>query len=149
MLDTSSLTTVSNPQTYQYFIRWLYHNDFTKPGDEACIDYPELLELYFLARYLEIGHLKNVVVDSLISKSVLNKQPIPGGWSQRIYRAISLDDQLRRLWVDFYVWLVDKDDLKELVDDLHPLFLKELAVALMTRSLGSNEFTKMRPPYET
>ena len=131
-LDTTGFEDKVRPPTYRLFLHWLYHNEFTGPDNEDDLDYPQLLELYFLAVSWGITILQNVMIDSLISKVILEKKQVPSGWCKKIYHATSPGDQLRRLWVDFYAWDMNKDSfVDEKIEDLDPCFLKDLAVVQM------------------
>lgn len=148
-LNTKDFENIIEPPTYRLFLHWLYHNKFAGPGDEDKIGYPQLIELYFLAVPWGITILQNVVIDSLISKMILEEKPIPSGWCKKIYQATSPGDQLRRLWVDFYAWDMDKDSFNnEKMKDLDPRFLRDLAVAQM-ELFRAGDRCNMSRPYET
>lgn len=138
---------LNKPQIWHYFVHWIYFNEFTSQGDKQTPGYPELLDLYFLAEEYSITVLKNVLIDRLIQESFIS--PVPSGMSYEIY-LYTLEDQLRRLWVDFYIWDVEEAivqaELKSY--DMHPGFVRDLAAA-QAELLRSNEaIYKVSPPYK-
>jgi len=82
---------------------------------------------------------ENVVIDRLISKAA--EFHIPSGCTKKIYKNTNDSDQLRRLWLAFYVYgeIPGARLQAELQDGrVHPQFLKDLAVAQMARIAKTN-----------
>jgi len=132
-------------RTVELFVYWLYHDRFSYPGEKAC-GFRQLLELYYLGHAYAMTVLKNVVIDQLISRFV--EYDIPSGCTKKMYNFTPSDDQMRRLWVDFYVWEVpEKQFLAEMeLGKLHPLFVQDLALAQMDKIRAMQvELTKERP----
>ena len=77
--------------------------------------------------------LKNVVIDRLIDKCSI--VPVPLGMTEEIYLLTypDDDDQLRQLWVDFYIWAVEENDFQAELKSgqLGPDFVRNLAAAQM------------------
>ncbi len=139
------------PQTIHLFLHWLYSNQFTEPGEESC-GFSELLELYCFGQVYGITVLKNTVIDRLIEKCSVFC--IPARCTRRIYKYTEPGDQLRKLWVDIYVWEVTEERFKDELRSgkLDPTFLRDLALAQMYKirsiqkqSGGPGGFS---PPYE-
>jgi len=120
------------PKTIELFVHWLYFNRFTNIGEREC-GFCQLLELYYLGEAYAMTVLKNVVIDHLIAKFA--QYNIPMGCTNRMYNFTTSDDQLRRLWVDFYVWEVPENRfLAEMKSGkLHRLFVQDLALAQMDK----------------
>lgn len=140
---------LNKPQIWHYFVHWIYFNEFTSQGDKQTPDYSELLDLYFLAEDYRIELLKNVVIDRLIYRCA-SFYPVPPGMSNEIYLYTREKDQLRRLWVDFYVWDVEETivraELKS--DDIHPGFVRDLAARQLKLLRNNEPIYNQWPPYD-
>ncbi len=93
----------------------------------------------FLAQHDRVTILKNLVIDHLISKAA--EFHIPSGCTKKIHKNTNDSDQLRGLWLDFYVCgeIPGARFQAELQDGrVHPQFLKDLAVAQMARIAKTN-----------
>jgi hypothetical protein len=94
--------------------------------------------------------VKNLVIDHLISKAA--EFHIPSGCTKKIHKNTNDSDQLRGLWLDFYVCgeIPGAQFQAELQDGrVHSQFLKDLAVAQMARIAKTNGMDREMPPYET
>lgn len=132
-------------KTIELFVHWLYHNRFTDIGEREC-GFRQLLELYYLGEAYAMTVLKNVVLDFLIDRSA--KYNIPLGCTKRMYSFTTSNEQLRRLWVDFYVWEVPRYRfLAEMrSSELHRLFVQDLALAQMDKLRAmQTELTQDKP----
>ena len=116
------------PNVIQLFLHWLYTNRFSESTKKAP-SFGQLLELYFLGHAYKIAVLKNVVISQLIKKC--GEYWIPKGCTRKIYRFTELGDQLRKLWVDVYVWEIpgDRFEIELESGKLDPIFLRDLARA--------------------
>lgn len=135
------------PQTWHYFVHWVYTNEFTSRA-KGTLKFPELLDLYFLAVEFSIVVLKNVVIDHLIDE--WSYSSVLSGMSRKIYKNTKPKDPLRQLWVDFYLWDMPEDrfqvELKS--NDLSPRFIKDLAAAQMKLLRTQETICDRPPPYE-
>ncbi len=135
------------PQTWHYFIHWVYTNEFISRA-KGMLTFPELLDLYFLAVEFSIVVLRNVVIDHLIDEC--SHSLVPSGMSRKIYKNTRPKDPLRQLWVDFYLWDMPEDrfqvELKS--NDLSPRFIKDLAAAQMKLLRTQEAIYDRPPPYE-
>lgn len=132
-------------KTIHYFIHWLYNNRFTNPTEEEC-GFRQLIELYYLGYAYAMTVLKNVVINHLIGR--FSDNDIPSNLTKRMYKFTGKGDQLRRLWVDFYVWEVpDTQLLNEIRSGkVHPEFVQDLALAQMDKIRAMQvELTQAKP----
>lgn len=132
-------------KTIKLFVHWLYYNRFTNIGEREC-DSRQLLELYYFGEAYAMTVLKNVVIDHLLAKSAKHK--IPLGCTKKLYKYTTSDDQLRRLWVDFYVWEVPEYQfLAEMKrGQLDHVFVQDLALAQMDNIRAMQvELTQEKP----
>ncbi|KAL6718507.1 hypothetical protein ACLMJK_004599 [Lecanora helva] len=135
-------------QSLQVFMHWLYTNRFTEPGERRH-SFSILLELYFLACAWSITVLKNVAIDHLIDK--ISAFSVPSHCTKRIYKYTAVGDQLRKLWVDVYVWEVEQNAFELELESgrLDATFLKDLTLAQMQRlRITQQRFDLGIPPYE-
>ena len=135
-------------QAIHHFLHWLYNNRFTEPEQGNC-SFGQLLDLYFLGHAYEITVLKNVVIDHLIEKC--STYSIPDRCTKRIYKYTKKGDQLRRLWVDVYVWEVPEEQFRTELESgkLDPTFLQDLAMAQMHKIRARQRKSGPGiPPYE-
>lgn len=111
--------------------------------DHAC-GFSHLLDLYMFANTYEIIVFKNVIIDHMIEQA--SHRDIPPDRSKIIYANTKSGDQLRRLWVDFYVWRVDDEqlDVEQREDSLDSTFLKDL-VRAQARELRNNNVSETAP----
>lgn len=125
------------------------HNDapeylaHTIVQDTVC-GFSQLLDLYIFASNYEIIIFKNVIIDHLIEEA--SYHDVPPGWSTKIYQHTKSGDQLRRLWVDFYVWRVNDEqlDVEQREDSLDSTFLKDL-VRAQARELHDKKVSEDAP----
>ena len=112
--------------------------------DNVC-GLPQLLDLYIFANTYDIIVFKNVIIDHLIEE--IRNNDVPPGWSKKIYSHTKSGDQLRRLWVDFYIWRVGERqlDVEQHEDSLDSTFLKDL-VRAQARELRDNRIIE-NPPF--
>ena len=111
---------------------------------ENVCGFSHLLDLYLFANTYDIIVFKNVIIDHLIEEA--SHHVVPLGWSKKIYKHTKSEDQLRRLWVDFYVWRVDDGslDVEQRVDTLDSAFLKDL-VRAQARELREKKASETAP----
>ena len=125
------------------------HNDAleylagTLVQDNVC-GFSHLLDLYMFANAYDIIIFKNVIIDHLIEEAL--HHDVPPGWSKKIYSHTKSGDQLRRLWVDFYIWRVGDEqlDVEQHDDSLDSTFLKDL-VRAQARELRENKVSGTAP----
>ncbi len=109
----------------------------------------DLLQLHFPPN-TTASLSSNVVIDHLISKAA--EFHIPSGCTKKIYENTNDSDQLRGLWLDFYVYCeIPRARFQAELQDgrLHSQFLKDLAMAQMARIAKTNGMDREMPPYET
>ena len=111
--------------------------------DNRC-GFSQLLDLYMFANIYEITIFKNVIIDHLIEEA--SQHNVPPNWSKKIYSRTKPGDQLRRLWVDFYIWRVDDEqlDMEQREDLLDSAFVKDLLRA-QARELRGNKASEVAP----
>ena len=134
--------------TINQFIHWLYNNCFTT-AEGIDFHFNDLLNMYFFANAYAITVLKNVVIDHLIDKCRSSR--INSEQTQRIYKHTQENDQLRRLWVDFYIWEVPESQLnrERKSKALDSFFLEDLTLARMQRIRKLHKtLISATPPYE-
>lgn len=122
------------------------HNDAlaylasTVVQDDVC-GFSHLLDLYMFANTYDITIFKNVIIDHLIEEA--SHHDIPSGCSKKIYSHTKSGDQLRDLWVDFYIWRVGdlQLEVEQRDDSLDSTFLKDL-VRAQARELRENKVSQ-------
>lgn len=101
-----------NADTFELFLRWLYTADI-EPFDvsskaSSTTGFLQLAELYVLADKLDVGLLKNDIIDRMFEiQAQTSKNPPQHNVVSYIYLNSTRQSAFRKLLVDWHVWHID------------------------------------------
>ena len=133
---------------FEHFQLRFYTNSILQKGEtEKKVSWNTLLSLYTFAGMGTIPHCQNAIIDVLINKRA-SELIIPAGSLRKVYDNISETSPIRRLFVDWIVYLNlgSAERLNELwkgaTKDMFPVdFLCNVICALFTQKKGTTRST--------
>jgi len=149
-------------ETFGMYVDWLYSgkifceekDDEHLPGTEVVnsCGLTRLTHLYLLGDKLQDRKLRNAIVDAMIKRVVATNR-FPTGEACKLYAGTTTSSIMRRLLVDFYVWVGQPDWLEEEsepgargdITDASKQFFIDIAMGLMKHDRFGKDKVAIRP----
>ena len=117
-----------DPNTFAEFVGWVYRETIFQ--DQAFPSWIQLCRLWVLAYKFEVPRLQNSVMALFKDKLTHDTGTMGKGTVKFVYNHTAMNNPLRRMSADTWVWRVKKDQFESLKTDLPRPFLEDLCSGL-------------------